>query len=191
MPNMQSGRQMNVADHLEQHLGQMARGWSSSSMPGVQVCLFLDQPTPGVTTLATLGLSNTVLSMMDGRAVRQELLMAFHGSRPPEEFAQILLHVADQMCRDDRALLRGDIVPLGSRVATDSAADALYASVPVVFPEGFATLKDTIPPTVFVWLIPLLRAEVELIRTSGWTEFEDRLETAEPDLYDLGRGSVA
>lgn len=45
---------MNAVEHLKQHLGEMERGWSTRSIPGVQVCLFRDQPIVGVMTIATL-----------------------------------------------------------------------------------------------------------------------------------------
>lgn len=181
---------MNIAEHLELHLGQMERGWSSSSITGIQVCLFRDQPTQGVVTLATLGLSDKVLSMNERRTVRQELLIAIHSDKEPEEFARLLLHVAERLHRDGRTLLRGDIISFESTVTADCSANALYASIPVVFPDGLATLKDTAPQTVVVWLFPLLPPEVTLIRATNWSEFEDRLEDAEPDLFNVCRDSI-
>ena len=181
---------MNAAEHLEQHLGQMEQGWSSASAPGLQVCLFRNQPAAGVNTLSTLGLSNLDLAMASGRSVRQELMITIPGDRSPDEFAKLMLHVAERLVRTGRALLRGDVVSLGSTIASDSSADALYASIPVVFPEALATLRDTSPQTVFVWLVPLLPTEVAFVQASGWSDFEDRLEAAEPDLFDLRREAV-
>jgi hypothetical protein len=181
---------MNTAEHLEQHLGPMERGWSSASLPGVQVCLFRDQPSPGVITLATIGLSNTVLAMSAERKVRQELLLAVRDDLPAEELAKLLIDVAELLIKRGRALLRGDIVRLGDRVAADSAADALYASIPVAFPDGLATLMDSTPATVVVWLIPLQPPEAAFVESSGWSDFEERLEAANPDLFDPERESV-
>ena len=182
---------MNVAEHLEATLGRIERGWSSAVVAGVQVCMFPERPSRGSTTLATLGLSNAVLAMREGRTVRQELLTVVPSVRPPEEFAQLLLWVAERVNADGRAVLRGDVLPLPDPVAKDSACRALYAAIPVVFPESLRTLDDTVPATVFVWLFPVLPAEVVFIAQSGWSEFEDRLESAQPDLFDLQRSSVA
>lgn len=181
---------MNVAEHLEHNLGQITRGWLSDSTRGVQVCLFANEPNVGVNTLSTLGLSDTILSMPNGRKVRQELLIAVQGSKTPDELAKLLLHVADHLQSEKQALLRGDVFPLGSKIDEDSDADSLYASIPAVFPDELATLNDTSPATVFVWLIPLQQAEVEYLETVGWSDFEDRLEAAEPDLFDLRRASI-
>jgi hypothetical protein len=131
---------MNTAEHLEQHLGPMDRGCSSDSLPGVQVCLFRNRPSPGVVTLTTLGLSNTVLGMSEGREVRQELLLAVRDERPAAELAKLLTYVAGCPIRRRGALLRGDVVPLGDKVE-GSAGEMLHASLPVVFPEGLATLS--------------------------------------------------
>ncbi|MGK4000058.1 suppressor of fused domain protein [Sorangium sp. So ce1024] len=181
---------MNAAEHLERHLGPMERGWSSSSLPGVQVCLFRDRPFAGVVTLATLGLSNTVLAMSGGRKVRQELLFACRNDTRIEELGKLLIHVAELMLTRERAVLRGDVILLGCRISADSAADSLYASIPVVYPEGLSTLMDSTPATVVVWLIPLQPTEAAFVKSSGWSDFEDRLESADIDLFDLCRGSV-
>ncbi|MEY4576644.1 MAG: hypothetical protein RL701_1347 [Pseudomonadota bacterium] len=72
----------------------------------------------------------------------------------------------------------------------NSGVSALYASLPVVFPEGVDTLQDTTPPTVFVWLVPLPAAEAACVESSGWNELEDLWEATDPDLFDLYRRSV-
>lgn len=181
---------MNLPHHLEKYLGRIEQGWSSASLPGVQVCLFPDQPREDVMTLATLGLSNTVLEMRGTRKVRQELLFATYCDRTPDEFAQLLLHVAEEVLKTGRAPLRGDVLPLGDRVASDSHAEFFYASMPAVYPDELATMEGSDPATVIVWMIPILRAEAQFIERSGWSNFEDRLETVDPDLFDLTRSSI-
>jgi hypothetical protein len=128
--------------------------------------------------------------MRENRRVRQELLFAVQDNRDAGEFVKLLFHVAENLIRTGHALLRGDIIPLCSSIAPGSAADTLYASIPVVFPEGLATLNDSMPATVFVWLIPLQSPEVAFVKSSGWSEFEDRLEIADPNLFNLYRSSI-
>lgn len=181
---------MNTIEHLELHLGAIDRGYSADSTPGVQVCVFRDQPIHGIATLSTLGLSGSQLAMPRGRLIRQELMLTLPGAYPPEDFAKLLLHVAERPLRSGRALLRGDVIALGGAIAGGGAADSFYASIPVVFPEALATLQDTKPPTVFVWLIPLFPTERRFVKACGWSEFESRLEAADPDLFDLRRKPV-
>lgn len=167
----------------------MARGWATAIMPGVQVCLFPDQPFKGATTLATLGLSNTVLTLGGGRKVRQELLLGCLDGQQVDDLAGVLFAISEIVLRTGQALLRGEVIPLGERIV-DSSASALYASIPVAFPEDLATLTDSTPATVVVWLVPLLAPEATLVSLAGWSELEDRLEAADPNLFDLRRTSV-
>jgi len=72
----------------------------------------------------------------------------------------------------------------------DVSLNAIYAAIPVVFDEGFATYSDTSPPTIFVWLIPLHGTEAKFVKKNGWSQFEDILEAKDPDLWDLNRDPV-
>lgn len=180
-----------IDQHLERHLGAIVRGWGPSGELGsVQVCLFEDRPVPGTVTYATLGLSRHVLEMPRGREVRQELLLSVAVDFADDDLAKLLAYVADGLVREHRALLRGQVLPLDHPVARVSRCDSLYVALPVVFPEGLATCSDTQPPTVFAWLIPIHSAEASLVSRLGWNEFEDRLESADPDLFDLERSPV-
>lgn len=128
--------------------------------------------------------------MSEQRTVRQELLLAIRDDGALEDWCKALLDVADHVRTEGYASLRGDVIAIGERIARGSAARAVYASIPVVFPDGLATLKDSSPPTVFVWLIPVLPTETRFIEKFGWSKFEDRLEATDPDLFDPHRGSV-
>jgi len=183
---------MNVSAHLEHYLGPIERGWSASTGPmGVQVCRFRDQPYASASTFATLGLSHHALRMTEKREVRQEVVLSVQKSQAREELAGLLLEVATRMIREHRALLRGEVLPLGSTILPGTEATALYASLPVLFPGGLATFSGTTPPTVFVWLFPILPNEVRFIATHGWSAFEDLLEQQAPDLLDLHRAPIA
>ncbi len=182
----------SIDRHLERYLGPIARGWSTSGdMTGVQVCLFEERPAPGVVTYATLGLSRHLLDMPRGRQVRHELLLSASVSFAHEDLAKLLLYLAEGLLREHKALLRGQVLPLGHPVAPASGCDSIYVARPVVFPEGLATCVDTQPPTVFPWLVPVHAAEATLVSRLGWNEFEDRLERVDPDLFNLGRPPVA
>src|SRR5690349_3435515 len=144
---------MNVAEHIEMHFGPMERGCASASLPGVQICVFRNQRSGGVMTLATLGLSSTILALNEPRRVRQELLFAARDEGRPEGFVQVLLEVAEHLQTRGRAALRGEVLPLHNFIAADSGSKALYASIPVAFPETLATLRGPSAPVVFVWLL--------------------------------------
>ena len=62
--------------------------------------------------------------------------------------------------------------------------------MPVLYDDDFATYGGTEPPTVFVWLIPILAVEAEFVNDRGWSRFEDVLEEMNPDFGDLERRPV-
>lgn len=181
----------SIDRHLESNLGRIARGWSASvDATSIQVCLFIGQPTPGTVTYATLGLSRHVLDMPDGRTVRQELLLSVAERFASDDLPKLLAHVADGILRDHRALLRGEVLPLGHPISRGSGCDSLYVAIPVVFPAGLAICSGTQPATVFAWLVPIHPAEVAFVSRHGWDEFETRLEHTDPDLFDLERTGI-
>jgi hypothetical protein len=156
----------------------------------VQACRFRDQPYASATTYTTLGLSHHVLRMNETRDVRQELLVSVHESQAREELAGLLLEIASRVLQEQKALLRGEVLQLGAPILHGSEATALYASLPVLFTEGLATFSGTEPPTIFVWLFPILPSEVRFIASHGWSAFEDLLERRDPDLLDLRRSPI-
>lgn len=182
----------HVDRHLEQFLGPITMGWRPTGEPvGVQICLFRDQPIPGVLTYSTLGLSRHVLSLSGGRSVRQEFVMAARSRFEHHDLPNVLLHLAEAAVTKHRALLCGEVVPLAHPIVPGSPCRNLYVSLPVVFPEGFDTYRGTRPPTVFAWLFPITDAEVEVVQCCGWSQFEEELEMSDPDLFDLTRGSTS
>ena len=189
-PGRDTGRlNMTLTDHYEQHLGRIDRGWSSQGPAGVQVCLFRNQPMEAAYTLATLGLSTHELLMNNSRTVRQELLLSA-SKDAPDELAKLLFYLSEDLLAGHRALLRGQVVHLSSPIVPGSHATDLYASIPVVFPDALATFTETSPPTVCVWLFPVLPNEVGYISSRGWGAFEELLERKDPNLFDLNRKSV-
>lgn len=158
---------------------------------GVQVGLFEHQPHADVTTYATLGLSDHVLEMAGGRTVRQELLLAVHLRLATADLSKLLFFVAESVIKNHRALLRGEVFSLGHPIAPGATCCHLYVSLPVVFPEALATYTMSDPSTVCAWLMPITSAERQAITDRGWSAFEDMLERAEVDLFDLARSSVA
>ncbi len=183
---------MSFISYIEKHLGPIARGWAASSEPGaIQVCLFEDQPSAGAKTLMTLGLSRHVLEMKSGRQVRQELMLAFHGAFDTEALALLLLHMAENIETQHHAVLRGEVIHLGTPVTKGALARDLYVSMPDIFPDALATFEGSVPPTVVVWLFPVCSPEVNCIERFGWNYFEDLLERSETDLLDFRRQSMA
>lgn len=86
--------------------------------------------------------------------------------------------------------MRGEVVGPSTPLIPDVAANALSASLPAIYPDELACYRGAKPPTVLVWLVPLVGQECETVRRNGWSNFEKLLKKGDPDLLDLGRPSV-
>lgn len=183
---------MTVYEHMEAHLGPIARGWApKEGALGIQVSLFEHTPEPGINTFSTLGLSKHVLDIGHEQAkpVRQELLFSASSAHPVDAVASFLMTFAEHIATSQRGLLRGEVIE-GRPLIEGVAATGVYASIPVFWPDEFHVFEDSSPSTVFVWLLPIGKAEAELIASKGWNHFEDYLEEAEVDFWNLDRPSL-
>ena len=182
----------DVISHLEQHLGPIQEGWKPSAGDSrIHAVHFADRPNPGVDTFTTLGLSRTPLPMSNGRAVRQEFLISVYPRYPQRDIASFLTTFAEYVLSMNRALLRGDVIGPFKPLIPGVQAAAVYSSMPVFFEREFATYSGSTPPTVIVWLVPLVGPEPEFIRTAGWERFEEELERSENvDFWSLDRAPV-
>lgn len=181
---------MTVPEHLETYLGPISRGWAPPDNHwGIQVSLFENTPEPGVRTYATLGLSRHVLGL-GPKQVRQELIFSTWARYEVDDVASFLMTLAEEVARSTRSLLRGEVIE-GKPLIADARTTGVYASMPVFWPDEFHVLESTMPSTVLVWLLPIDHAEARLIASAGWSRFEDKLEEADCDFWDLNRPSLA
>jgi hypothetical protein len=187
---------MNLPEHLEKFLGTIETGWPRDAdgrkMP-FQVALFARGPRAGTVTFSTLGLSKTPLhSRASGKHIYQELLMIVPESLRVGPVPGVLQQIGQEAIAKGDALLRGDVVgPRGPLFSDESKMEALYAGVPVCFPDEFATYREDDRDVVMVWLIPITRSEAHFVRARGWNRFEDELVKANPDLIDPRRQTLA
>lgn len=178
----------DIVQHLEAHFGKIARGWGDAG--GIQVAQFPDQPQKGIVTYSTLGLSSIPLPMNQGRTVRQELIFSVESSFDARSVASFLVTFAEYVRAQNRALLRGDVVGPSDPLIPGVRASAVYASLPVFFDDDVATYHGSSPPTVLVWLIPLPPEDAEFVKAQGWESFEDKLEVASVDFWNLNRAPL-
>lgn len=176
---------------LEGLLGPLSRAWGTPLQTWPPLVLeWKDQPHRGAHTFITSGLGRCVLDLGDGRTVRQELLLAVNHPSLRDESCRVLELVAEDCARSNRALLRGDVIRPGERIFKKFNPVALYCSIPVYYPDSLAVWDGTDPPTVFVWLVPIMSRESDFVNVRGWDSFEDVLQEVDPDLLDLRRKSA-
>lgn len=182
---------MSIIQHLETHLGEIDKGWNdTNSEHTIKVVKFENQPFENVITYSTLGLSNFVLPMIEDRTSRQEFVFSAYKQFNNEYIASFLLTFAEHILSKNKALLRGEVIGPNAPIIWGTLLNSVYSAIPIVFENSFAVYDGTIPPTVFVWIIPLHEEEANYVRANGWVKFENLLETVDPDIWNLNRNSI-
>jgi len=151
------------------------------------VARFLNVPFSGSSTFATVGLSDNPLKLLDGRLIRQELIFSVHDVYPADAVASFLLTFSEFVRSQSRALARGDVIGPSASLIPDVAASAVYTCPPVIFPTGLDFYTESSPPTIVVWLVPLVGGEAVAAKKISNNGFEDIFEDKNPDLLDLNR----
>lgn len=173
---------------MERFLGTISEGWSDDvTGKFTKVLRFNDQPENGISTYATLGLSEDELDLRNGRTVRQELLLSVHASLPNNEIASFLHCCAERLKERGRAALRGEVIDFRCPLVDGATVSAVYATNPTPFDDGLAEFSNVSPPVIFALLVPITAKEVSLIGIHGWNWFENSLETQNPDIWDFKR----
>ncbi|WP_426297758.1 suppressor of fused domain protein [Arthrobacter sp. R-11] len=156
-----------------------------------QIVRFSGGSGPDSVAYATLGLSEYPLSSStSGRAIRQELLMLAPDSLTPDSVASLLLQVGSMALGSRRALLRGDVIGTAGALVPGSELTALYVTMPVCFPDEFATCSGSDGDVVVAWLVPITTPEADFISRRGWDMFEDQLVEQDPDLINFQRSPI-
>lgn len=184
----------DLLDHLEQTLGPVQVGWSKDS-DGVElpfhVVSFARSSDDHSVAYATLGLSrHTLTSPISGRRIRQELLMLAPESQESSQVVRLLVQVGEMALGSHRALLRGNVVGPAGPLVPESELTALYVTMPVYFPNEFATCPSPDGDIVISWLVPITTNEANFIAATGWGAFEERLVEENPDLGDFRRAAI-
>jgi hypothetical protein len=183
---------MSLPQHLEEFLGPIQGGWSHDAdgrkMP-FTVIDFAGGPRPGTATFSTLGLNKIPLhAQTEGLHVYQELVIVVPATLRVGPVPGILQQIGREAIDRGEAFLRGSVIgPRGPLFSKDSRMEAFYVANPTCFPDEFATYREEDRDVAMVWLIPISAAEAEFVRARGWSEFEDELTKADPDLTDIER----
>ena len=103
----------------------------------------------------------------------------------------LLQQVGMEVIAGGRPVLRGEVIgPRGALVA-GSEMEALYAALPVYFPDDFAVYEADDANVAIVWLVPISAGEASYVSSYGWKAFEDRLVECDPDLTDIYRAPLS
>lgn len=157
----------------------------------VDVLSVVDSPEPDLVSYSTIGLFETVLGNEAELGTRVELC----GAMPAdiEQWPNVLASAVFALMRSRRAVMPGSV--LEGYVAEyygDTLVPHLYLTAPFLWSEGHFKQLELGSGVKVNWLqgIPISEAELEILRARGESEFEDLLEQADVDVFDLYRPSM-
>lgn len=157
----------------------------------VDVLSVVDSPDPGLVSYSTIGLFETALGGETELGTRVELC----GSMPAdiEQWPNVLASAAFALMRSRRAVMPGSVLEgYVAEYYSDTLVPHLYLTVPFLWNDGHFKQLDLESGEKVNWLqgVPISGAELEILRTRGDSEFEDLLEQANVDVFDLYRSSL-
>lgn len=149
-----------------------------------------DQPDISLTSFGTLGLSDTAFKWGNGEfPTRIELCAAAASSF--EHFPNIISSAAFNVMRTQTVCHPGSVMPnYVAEYYTDTVLPHLYFTSPFPWEDELKSMD--LPSKKVSWLLcfPISDAEHTFLKSHGEEKFEDMLETAGADIFDLNRHSA-
>ncbi|MDN7936458.1 suppressor of fused domain protein [Burkholderia metallica] len=157
----------------------------------VDVLSVVDSPEPDLVSYSTIGLFETVLGNEAELGTRVELC----GAMPAdiEQWPNVLASAVFALMRSRRAVMPGSVLEgYVAEYYSDTLVPHLYLTAPFLWSEGHFKQLELDSGVKVNWLqgIPISEAELEMLRARGESEFEDLLEQADVDVFDLYRASM-
>jgi antitoxin YqcF len=188
-----SDENRQIAKYLRAAFGgapKVARYWDEANRSCVDVLTSEGQPQPGVSSFATIGLSDVPL-MRDGREypARVELVGACASATPG--YGNMLATAAFCVINSQWFCGPGEVFPdVVSMYGASHTMKHLFFVPPFLWEDRLQTL--TLPSKTVAWLlaVPISEAERLLAVEHGADRLEERFEAEQIDLYDLDRPSV-
>jgi hypothetical protein len=183
-----SFQQSELPARYERYLGRIHQGWlDKSSLYKIQIVGFRNQPEPGVTTFARLGMSRYVLDLSGSREIRQELFVSVNEGSSEPEVASFVLSLSENIVKRRHAALRGEVLGPQAPLVSEASVTLVYITNPSPFDKSFTDFVFPPPALVFAYAFPITNSEAMLVAKHGWRWFENALEEQKPDVRDLTR----
>lgn len=185
----------SILNHFQKYLGPGAIS-STTKDPdtgeplAVKICLFNNKPVKNAFTLATLGLSNTLLYKPDKTPVRHEVLFCAHKPFLSDEIYSRLFDFIDFATTQDESITLGMLFDFETPISSKSSMEAFVFYEPGYFDDEIFVFKEMNPPVIMAWAIPIYRKELQFIEEFGPNAFDELLAEHDPDLLDLSRESI-
>jgi hypothetical protein len=184
-----------LVQHMEFFFGPVRRGFSVpqdlTATPGVQYVRFKGGTVENVTVISTLGLSRFELaSPKSNKPIHQELFLMFRDEEVPTTIPAVLHQIVNERLHSRIAVLRGEVLKRDGLIIPEADFVALYASLPVYYPDEMWACQTNGANVVLCWLFPITDQEERFISQRGWSEFEAVLDQANFDLFNLRRPNL-
>ena len=165
-----------IISHIERHIGclEEMRKLNGTEFD-LRAGMIPQAPESDLNTYVTVGISNHIMRWGADKDVRQELIVVANSSHPKHEVISFLLSFGEFVLKSHRALRQGDVVGPSNPVIPNATTNAVYVTIPTIFPDQFAILRDGEVPILFALLIPIVSSEAAFIRREGWAQFEEIL----------------
>lgn len=182
---------MSFADHVARFLPDGAqaviapvRAGVAERLPGFRVLRVAPAQAGEPWVYATCGAAQ---SAVDGEDGAEYVLLA------PEQdpvLVEMLATLATVNADAQEKFGVGSIIALGRPWLTGSWATYLLVLPPYPFAPGFETYEDGERSAVVLWLVPILTAEAQYVRSRGHRALEQLIETRKANVADPRRASV-
>jgi hypothetical protein len=145
-----------------------------------------------VTVACTVGLSHFDLhSPTTGHKIRQEFFWMMKEGPLSPRVPGILGQVVEERVISGHAILRGEAIWKSGTLLDNGDFMALYATLPVYYPEEMWVFHDdNMGDIVLCSLLAIKEQEWCYLEQHGWRKFEELLDQAPFDLFDLSRPSL-
>jgi hypothetical protein len=167
----------------------VSRYWDEAERSHVDILLCEDAPSPGVVSLATIGLSDHPL-VEEGKdiGVRAELVSAFGASF--EEGANIVSTAAFCVINSGWKLRPGAVFPDVVRMFRSCGEMRHLLFTPPFLWEGLTTEELEDKTVAWLMAVPISENECRFAEQNGSSALEDQFVKHQIDVFDLNRASV-
>jgi hypothetical protein len=185
-------------DHLERYFGRIERGWrvpygqQFPTSPKINFVKCAHGLVADAVVTSTVGLSLHLLhSPRTGKQIRQELFLMAKEQQFDATMPSALGQVVEERLATGKAVLRGEAIWKPGGLFGSTNFVALFATLPVYYPRELWAFNDVERGKIMLcWLLPIKQREYEYLCHHGWSKFENLLDQAQFDLYDLKRSSL-
>ena len=164
------------------------RYWDVNEGNYVDVFSSVDSPCRGVTSYATIGLSECEIGLFSNdKSLRVELLGACDAK--VEFFANILATIAFKVMQNKKCSYGEIIQNVISEYSTDSEMKHVYLMNPFLWKE-FETLEFRDRFVAWLLIVSISDKEKDYAIENGWEALEEGFEEHNIDIFDLKRKSI-